>query len=669
DRLKEDYFEFSRHFLTFSEILSPSEVPDGSSLNPVWLLNLGTAQLLLSGLGLLGIVVGPWPRERKMQAAFFPAMLVVSVFMTLPVSSVVWANVPLLAFTQFPWRFFSVAILAAAVLSGASAGLWIRIRWPKATVALVGLCLVVAVGSAFVQLYPRWPPASREDLSSRDVVLHELRTGIVGTNSTSECLPVWVIDEPTNSPLVPLYLSDSPITKLDLGTLPDSASAEVLEHTVVSDEYLVSSPSAVTLRFNTLYYPGWRASVDSQPVPIQPSYPEGLITFPVPAGEHRVAVRFGDTPVRVAANLLSAATALALIGAAVLVGVRRRRSGSAVEEPVATRGLSAANASILGGLLLALLVAKEGLIDPHTTWFRKTSPPGEVLGVQHPAEVNLGSEVLLLGHDVSSGEVVAGGDLQVTLYWQAQRRLKKDYSVFLHLDDLRPNFISWSLSEELSPADIPTSGWTPGFYVSDRHLLSISPETPPGVYVLRAGLYVPDTAKRLPILDQEGEIVSESIDLGRILVRRAEPVDLSAAALVGPFTFGKRIELLGYRLDNHSAKPGNYFRLVLYWKAIAEIPEDYIVFVHLLDADGKAIAQGDGVPGSGLYPTWAWTIGEIVEDEHLIPLGVGASPGRYQFSVGLYELDSLSRLQATDRQGSTLGDHILLPATPEVVAP
>jgi hypothetical protein len=186
---------------------------------------------------------------------------------------------------------------------------------------------------------------------------------------------------------------------------------------------------------------------------------------------------------------------------------------------------------------------------------------------------------------------------------------------------------------------------------------------------LRAGLYVPDTAKRLPILDQEGEIVSESIDLGRILVRRAEPVDLSAAALAGPFVFGQRIELLGYRLEHDSAKPGNYFRLLLYWEALAETPEDYIVFVHLLDADGKAIAQGDGVPGSGLYPTWAWTIGEIVEDEHLIPLGVDASPGRYQFSVGLYELDSLSRLQATDRQGSTLGDHILLPATPEVVAP
>ena len=669
DRLREDYFEFTQHFLTLGEILSPSRVPDSSSLNPIWLLNLGTAQLLLGGLGLLGIALGPWPRDRKTQAAFFPLMLLVSVFMTLPESTVVWANVPLLAFTQFPWRFLSVAILAAAVLSGASAGLLLRVRWPWAMAALVGLCLVLTVGLAFPQLNARWPSTSRETLSSRDVVVHEVRTGIVGTNSASECLPVWVIDEPTDSPLVPLYLSGSPIDKLDLGSLPDSASAEMLEHTVVSDEYLVSSPNSATLRFNTFYYPGWRAFVDSQPVPIQPSYPEGLITFAMPAGDHRVAVRFGDTPLRVAANVLSAVTALSLIGAAAVVGLRRRRSGSAVDEPLATRGLSAAKAGMLGGLLLALLMAKEGLIDPYTTWFRKASPPGEVLGVQHPAQVNLGDEVLWLGHDVNSDEVVAGGDLEVTLYWQAQRRLKQDYSAFLHLDDIRPNYISWSLSEELSPADIPTSSWTPGFYVSDRHLLSVSPETPPGVYVLRAGLYVPDTGKRLPILDQEGKVVSESVELGRVLVRRAEPVDLSTAALAGPFTFGQRIELLGYKLEHDSARPGNYFRLWLYWKAVTEIPEDYIVFVHLLDVDGETIAQGDGLPGSGLYPTWAWTPGEIVEDEHLIPLEVDASPGRYQLSVGLYELDSLSRLEARDQEGSAIGDDVVLPTTAEVLAP
>jgi hypothetical protein len=669
DRLTQGLWDFTRYFLTLGEILSPSEVPDSSSLNPVWLLNLGTAHLLLVGLGLAGVALGPWPSERKAQVVFFPLMLAVSVFMMLPASRTIWERVPLLAFTEFPWRFFSLAILAAAVICGASVGLWLRIRQPRATTALVGLCLVAAVGSAFVQLYPQWPPASREALSSRDVVLHELRTGMVGTTSASECMPIWVVEEPRDSPLVPLYLSDSPITKLDLGSLPDSASTELLEHTAVSDEYSVSSPSPVTLRFNTFYYPGWQAYVDSQPVPIEPSYPEGLITFPVAAGEHRVAVRFGDTPVRVAANLLSAATALALIGIAVTVSVRRRRSRSAVGEPMTTRGLSAANASILGGLLLALLLVKEGFIDPRTTWFRKSSPPGQVLGVDHPAQVKLGGEALFLGYDLSSESVVAGGDLEVTLYWEAQRRMDKNYSAFVHLDDLRPNYISWSLSEELSPADIPTSTWTPGFYVSDPHTLSVSEETPPGVYVLRAGLHLPDTGERLAVLDERGRQLSDSIELGRVQVRRSEPVDLSETVPVGPFVFDEQMDLVGYRLANNTARPGNYFRLLLYWEGRADVSGDYTVFVHLTDEEGQVLAQGDSAPAGGIYPTWAWIPGEVVEDEHLVPLEIDVPPGTYHLAIGLYEVDTLRRLEATNSEGVSLGDRILLPATVEVLAP
>jgi hypothetical protein len=668
DRLRQDYFDFTLHFLTLREILSPSRVPDSSSLNPVWLLNLGTAQLALSGLGLAGIALGPWSRERKVQVAFFPLMLAGSVLMMLPLSTVIWENAPLLPFTQFPWRFFSLAILGAAALCGASAGLWERIPWPRFRLAPVLLCLLAIVVISFPQLYPQWPPARREALSPRDVVVNEVRTGIVGTNSASECLPVWVVDEPTWSPLLSMYLSDSPISKLDPGSLPEDARAELVRHTVALDRYEISSPSAATLQFNTFYYPGWEASVDSQAVAIEPSYPEGLITFPVPAGEHTVLVRFGDTAVRLAANLLSAAALLGLIAATAALAIRRRRQPISVATGGRHRGLSLLNAGIAGALLLALLAAKEGIIDQHTTWFRKSSPPGQVLGVQYPSQVNLGDEVLFLGHDVSAQDVVAGGNLQVTLYWEAQRRLDEDYSVFLHLDDLRQNYISWSLSEELSPADIPTSSWTPGFYVSDRHVLRISPETPPGIYVLRTGLYLADTGEKLPVLDQMGDAVSGSVDVNRIRVRQASPVDLSDAVQIGPFVFGQEIELVGYKLDHDSAAQGNYFRLVLYWRARAEIEEDYSVFVHLIGQEGESIAQGDGVPANGIYPTWAWVPGEIIEDEHLIPLETDSPAGTYQLSVGLYQLGTPDRLTVEDTEGASLGDQVLLPPVLEVLA-
>ena len=668
NRVMEDYFDFSGHFLTLGEILAPSVVPDSASFNPVWLLNLGTAQVALGVLGLVGIVVGPLTTEQKKQAAFFPVMVLVSVCMTLPISTPLWEHLPFLPFAQFPWRFLSIAMLGAAVLTGASVLLWSRLPWGKLKLALLGLLLTATVMCSFIHLYSQWPPVPREQLSPKDVVAHELRTGIVGTTSDSECLPVTVAEDPTGSPLVPQYLSSSPISKLDAASLAETASAELIRHTVVSDEYRISAPEPLTVRFNTFHFPGWQAYVDSQPVPIEVSYPEGLITFAVPAGEHRVMVRLGDTPIRTLASLVSWATALTLIAVTILQVLRRRTQGWVPDGVAGGICLSAADASVLGAFLVALLLVKEGFIDDQTTWFRMSSPPYQVPGVERSERINLEDEVYFLGYRSNSETVEAGAELSATVYWMAQDRLQEDYSVFLHLDDLRPNFISWALSEKLSPADIPTSSWAPGFYVSDPHLLTVSRDTPPGVYVLRAGLYLPDTGERLHVLDEQGTVLSDSIELGRVQVLRTEPVDLSAASEVGPFVFGEQIRLVGYGLDRDSARQGDYFRLLVYWEAETEVTADYRVFVHLLDGEGRVLAQSDGIPANGIYPTWAWIPSEIIEDEHLIPLDKDVAPGEYRLAIGLYEPDTLTRLRATDAEGVPLGDRILLPTAFEVLA-
>jgi len=667
NRLSQDYFDFRQHFLTLREILSPSVIPDSSSFNPVWLLNLGTVWIALDCVGLAALVLGSVTRGQRRQIAFFGVMLVVSVFMSLPTSTLLWEHVPLLAFAEFPWRFLGTAILGTAVLAGASVCLWARLPWRRLETLITAVSLVSIISASFVHLYAVWPPARLEELSPEDVVMHEVRTGILGTTSASECLPVSVVEEPSGSPLVSQYRSGGPISKLDMESLPESARAEEVEHTSVLDKYHISSSVPFTARFNTFYFDGWRATIDGEPVPISPSYPEGLITFPVPAGNHDIEVHFGDTPVRTVANLVTLSTLLALIALAAWLGIRAR-GRIVVEREVETRS-SARDTGVLAASLLALLVVKEGFIDPRTDWFRKSSPPGQVFGVEHAAQVKLGDDVLFLGYDLTGDIIVAGNSLEVTLYWEAQRRMDQEYSAFVHLDDLRANYISWSLSEELSPADIPTSTWTPGFYVSDPHTLAVSEETPPGVYVLRAGLYLPDTGERLPVLDEQGRELSDSIELARVQVRRAEPVDLSGTDPVGPFVFEEQMELLAYRLGNNSAKPGNYFRLFLYWRARSDVSADYTVFVHLTDEEGHTVAQGDSAPTGGIFPTWAWIPKEVVEDEHLISLEMDAPPGGYQLAVGLYEVDTLRRLEATDSAGVSLGDRILLPATVEVRAP
>ncbi len=173
----------------------------------------------------------------------------------------------------------------------------------------------------------------------------------------------------------------------------------------------------------------------------------------------------------------------------------------------------------------------------------------------------------------------------------------------------------------------------------------------------------------MAVLDQDGDVVSDGVELSKVRVRRVEPVDLSGVELVGPFRFGNRIRLFGYKLSDTGVTPGNYVRLVLYWKALTEMTESYTVFVHLVDEAGRTWAQADGLPLNGMYPTWAWLEGETVEDEHLIPLEVDVPPGTYDVAIGIYELESLRRLEVTTSAGAPLGDHIALPVSVEVLSP
>jgi len=60
------------------------------------------------------------------------------------------------------------------------------------------------------------------------------------------------------------------------------------------------------------------------------------------------------------------------------------------------------------------------------------------------------------------------------------------------------------------------------------------------------------------------------------------------------------------------------------------------VFIHLLDATGQIVAQHDGQPRNGAYPTSVWDAGEVVADEHVLDLPADLPTGAYRLRVGWY---------------------------------
>ncbi len=129
-------------------------------------------------------------------------------------------------------------------------------------------------------------------------------------------------------------------------------------------------------------------------------------------------------------------------------------------------------------------------------------------------------------------------------------------------------------------------------------------------------------------------------------------------------TFGDAIRLLGYTLD--APKPNTAdteLKLTLFWQPLTELPKDYTVFLHLRHPDGAIVAQRDGQPLNGAYPTSQWQPGETVIDPITLPLFDGLPRGAYTLLAGLYRLDTLERLPlANDISGEnavTLGEVVL----------
>lgn len=125
--------------------------------------------------------------------------------------------------------------------------------------------------------------------------------------------------------------------------------------------------------------------------------------------------------------------------------------------------------------------------------------------------------------------------------------------------------------------------------------------------------------------------------------REFEPGIVPVNARIGSAT------LVGYRLE--VARP---LRVVLYWRAAAPIGRAYSVFVHLADAGDQVVAQQDGTPVGGAYPTTAWKPGELLVDGY--DLSVNAGSGTYRLYVGMYDPETLVRVPALTATGEPLPD-------------
>jgi hypothetical protein len=94
----------------------------------------------------------------------------------------------------------------------------------------------------------------------------------------------------------------------------------------------------------------------------------------------------------------------------------------------------------------------------------------------------------LVGYDVEPEAPLAGGELQVSLYWRVERDLNQDYHTYVHLLDEQGQAIAQS-DHRPGQEYYPSSMWVPGETLLDVHVLAVPAETETGRVTLIAGAY------------------------------------------------------------------------------------------------------------------------------------------------------------------------------------
>ena len=311
-----------------------------------------------------------------------------------------------------------------------------------------------------------------------------------------------------------------------------------------------------------------------------------------------------------------------------------------------------ARRQVLGGLTAFLGVL--AISAPFTSIAPAYAPPPilrpeEIPPSAQPFNTSYGDVLRLVAYEVSPRTVHPGESLRVRLYWQPLAPMGEDYSVYLHL-------IGWA-GERLGQRDsylgmgtYPTSAWQVGHIVQETYLLPVkkAPDAPIAAE-LNVGVYRFADMARLPIFDGEGRPIEHSV-LTRIKVRVPTPEQTPPYAAEA--NWDDRILLKGYDLTPSTAAAGGEFTLTLYWQVRQTPQKDYTVFIHLMDAQGEMIGQGDGPPCSGRYPTSLWEPGEALRDVHTLSIRPGAAPGLATLWVGWYDLPTGQRLPLTGREAN-----------------
>lgn len=243
-------------------------------------------------LVVLFIVIFNFKKKQIVTGKFYLTMLLfiiclTSIALSTPISFQLWNILPG-SLIQFPFRFLSVTLICIAFLAAISITAW-NGRWKY----------FISTGIVIIVIASILPYLKPDKIIDKEEGYYT--TNMATTTVMDEYLPNWV-------KVKPLKIPDNKVEILN-----GKGTVRNLIYNSNKLTFDLNLKSKSQIRINTIYFPGWKVSVDDKSAPLSINNIHGVMEFPVPTGEHSVRAEFGETELRLFSDVVSLISFISLI--------------------------------------------------------------------------------------------------------------------------------------------------------------------------------------------------------------------------------------------------------------------------------------------------------------------------------------------------------------------
>ena len=138
---------------------------------------------------------------------------------------------------------------------------------------------------------------------------------------------------------------------------------------------------------------------------------------------------------------------------------------------------------------------------------------------QYPAATEFAGGPTLVGYDLSTSSAHPGETVGLVLYWQATAAQAEDLVSFIHVGKGRHSDpLVANHDAQICGTAYPTSRWSEGEIILDRHTLTVVDDAPADTYEIAVGVYRVSDKMRLEIMQSAHFAQDNRVTIGTLTI-------------------------------------------------------------------------------------------------------------------------------------------------------